>query len=79
MIIPSTPLTDAEVIKTLTDMEDVIRYRLRMHEIIPVEMAQHRIGIKTSSTSVLSVNISSHKPTAVFILLFQTSLRRPYA
>ncbi|KAJ7928568.1 mediator complex subunit MED14-domain-containing protein [Mycena leptocephala] len=44
MIIPSTPLTDAEVIKTLTDMEDVIRYRLRMHEIIPVEMAQHRIA-----------------------------------
>ncbi|KAJ7755751.1 mediator complex subunit MED14-domain-containing protein [Mycena maculata] len=44
MIIPSTPLTDAEVVKTLTDMEDVIRYRLRMHEIIPVEMAQHRIA-----------------------------------
>ncbi|KAJ7782911.1 mediator complex subunit MED14-domain-containing protein [Mycena metata] len=44
MIIPSTPLTDAEVIKTLTDMEDVIRYRLRLHEIIPVEMAQHRIA-----------------------------------
>ncbi|KAJ7287402.1 mediator complex subunit MED14-domain-containing protein [Mycena rebaudengoi] len=44
MIIPPTPLTDAEVLKTLTDMEDVIRYRLRMHEIIPVEMAQHRIA-----------------------------------
>ncbi|KAJ6602180.1 mediator complex subunit MED14-domain-containing protein [Mycena sp. CBHHK59/15] len=44
MIIPQTPLTDAEVIKTLTDMEDVIRYRLRLQEIIPVEMAQHRIA-----------------------------------
>lgn len=46
MIIPPTPLTDAEVVKTLTDMEDAIRYRLRLHEIIPVEMAQHRIGTK---------------------------------
>ncbi|KAJ7078861.1 mediator complex subunit MED14-domain-containing protein [Mycena belliarum] len=44
MIIPPPPLTDAEVAKTLTDMEDVIRYRLRLHEIIPVEMAQHRIA-----------------------------------
>ncbi|KAJ7690643.1 MED14-domain-containing protein [Mycena rosella] len=44
MIIPPTPLTDAEVVKTLTDMEDGIRYRLRLHEIIPVEMAQHRIA-----------------------------------
>ncbi|KAJ7502829.1 mediator complex subunit MED14-domain-containing protein [Mycena galericulata] len=42
MIIPPTPFTDAEVVKTLTDMEDVIRYRLRLHEIIPVEMARHR-------------------------------------
>ncbi|KAJ7647579.1 mediator complex subunit MED14-domain-containing protein [Roridomyces roridus] len=44
MIVPPTPLTDAEVVKTLTEMEDVIRYRLRLHEIIPVEMAQHRIA-----------------------------------
>ncbi|KAJ6558514.1 mediator complex subunit MED14-domain-containing protein [Mycena vulgaris] len=44
MIVPPTPLTDAEVVKTLTDMEDVIRYRLRLHEIVPVEMAQHRIA-----------------------------------
>ncbi|KAJ7497072.1 mediator complex subunit MED14-domain-containing protein [Mycena latifolia] len=44
MIIPPTPLTDADVVKTLTDMEDVIRYRLRLHEIIPVEMAQHQIA-----------------------------------
>lgn len=43
-IIPSTPLTDAEVASTLSDMEDAIRYRLRMSEIIPVEMSQHRIA-----------------------------------
>ncbi|KAK7057435.1 mediator of RNA polymerase II transcription subunit 14 [Favolaschia claudopus] len=43
-VIPPTPLTDAEVVSTLTEMEDVIRYRLRMHEFVPVEMAQHRIA-----------------------------------
>ncbi|EGO25140.1 hypothetical protein SERLADRAFT_414850 [Serpula lacrymans var. lacrymans S7.9] len=44
LIVPPTPLMDAEVAKTLTDMEDAIRLRLRMHEIIPVEMSQHRIA-----------------------------------
>lgn len=43
-IIPITPLTDAEVVSTLSDMEHAIRYRLRMSEIIPVEMLQHRIA-----------------------------------
>ncbi|KAH7915167.1 mediator complex subunit MED14-domain-containing protein [Hygrophoropsis aurantiaca] len=43
-IIPIPPLTDAEVAKTLTDIEDAIRYRLRMYEIIPVEMSQHYIA-----------------------------------
>ncbi|KAG2354230.1 mediator complex subunit MED14-domain-containing protein [Suillus spraguei] len=42
--IPVTPLTDAEVVSTLSEMEDAIRYRLRMSEIIPVEMSQHRIA-----------------------------------
>lgn len=42
--IPVPPLTDAEVIKTLNAMEDTIRYRLRMTEIIPIEMSQHRIA-----------------------------------
>ncbi|KAH8119598.1 MED14-domain-containing protein [Phellopilus nigrolimitatus] len=36
-------LTDNEVKKTLRDMEDQIRYRLRMNEIIPIEMSQYRI------------------------------------
>jgi mediator of RNA polymerase II transcription subunit 14 len=44
MAVPPTPLTDAEVIKTLSDMEETIRYRLRMTEIFPVEMSQHHIG-----------------------------------
>ncbi|KAF9453911.1 MED14-domain-containing protein [Macrolepiota fuliginosa MF-IS2] len=43
-IIPPTPLTDAEVRKTLSDVEEAIRYRLRMSEAIPVEMAQYRIA-----------------------------------
>ncbi|KAF8637952.1 hypothetical protein AX16_010585 [Volvariella volvacea WC 439] len=43
-IIPPTPLTDDEIDKILSDMEDVIRYRLRMAEIIPVEMSSHRIA-----------------------------------
>lgn len=44
LIIAPPPLTDAEVLKTLSDMEDIIRYRLRMTEIIPVEMSRYRIG-----------------------------------
>ncbi|KAF8447165.1 mediator complex subunit MED14-domain-containing protein [Boletus edulis BED1] len=43
-IIPVPPLTDTEVIKTLSDMEEIMRYRVRMTEIIPVEMSQHRIA-----------------------------------
>ncbi|CAK5281368.1 unnamed protein product [Mycena citricolor] len=44
MMIPPTPLTDAQVLKTLSEMEDAIRYRLRMHELIPVEMSEHHIA-----------------------------------
>ncbi|KAK7045730.1 mediator complex subunit [Paramarasmius palmivorus] len=43
-IIPPTPLTDSQVVKTLQDIQDVIRYRLRLREIIPIEMARHRIA-----------------------------------
>ncbi|THG95558.1 hypothetical protein EW026_g6123 [Hermanssonia centrifuga] len=43
-VVPPTPLTDKEVSKALSDMEDVIRYRLRMNEIIPCEMANYRIA-----------------------------------
>ncbi|KAF8621558.1 hypothetical protein AX15_007725 [Amanita polypyramis BW_CC] len=42
-IIPPPPLSDSEVSKTLADMEEVMRYRLRISEIVPVEMAQHCI------------------------------------
>ncbi|KDQ53591.1 hypothetical protein JAAARDRAFT_39281 [Jaapia argillacea MUCL 33604] len=43
-IIPTPPLTDDEVSTILIDMEDTIRYRLRMTEIIPVEMSQYRVA-----------------------------------
>ena len=36
-------MNDDEVAKTLRDMEDQIRFRLRMKEVIPNEMAQYRI------------------------------------
>jgi hypothetical protein len=57
LIIPLTPLTDAEVLKTLKDMEDVIRYRLRMTEIIPVEMAKYRIGMVYSILGTLALMV----------------------
>ncbi|RDB24861.1 Mediator of RNA polymerase II transcription subunit 14 [Hypsizygus marmoreus] len=43
-IIPVVPLSDDEVSKTLSDMEDIIRYRLRVSELIPVEMSRFRIA-----------------------------------
>ncbi|KAI0633692.1 MED14-domain-containing protein [Trametes polyzona] len=44
LIIPPTPLTDEEVAKTLADIEDAMRYRLRISEIVPWEMSQYRIA-----------------------------------
>jgi len=44
MAIPSTTLTDVEVAQTLFQMEETIRYRLRLKEIIPIEMSRYRIG-----------------------------------
>ncbi|KAG5646818.1 hypothetical protein DXG03_002195 [Asterophora parasitica] len=38
-IIPITPLTDTLIAQTLAEMEDVIRYRLRVFELVPVEMS----------------------------------------
>jgi len=42
--VPPIPLTDEEVNKTFIDMEEAIRHRLRLSEIIPVEMSDYRIG-----------------------------------
>ena len=50
-VVPPTPLTDAEILTILRDMEDVMRYRLRMSEIIPVEMARYRISKKPRNWS----------------------------
>ncbi|OSD01314.1 MED14-domain-containing protein [Trametes coccinea BRFM310] len=44
LIIPPTPLNDEEVAKTLADIEDAMRYRLRTSEIVPWEMSQYRIA-----------------------------------
>ncbi|KAJ3733741.1 MED14-domain-containing protein [Lentinula guzmanii] len=43
-IIPPTPLTDAEVIKTLIGIQDAIQFRLRLNEVVPVEMSRQRIA-----------------------------------
>ncbi|THH13385.1 hypothetical protein EW146_g6822 [Bondarzewia mesenterica] len=43
-VVPPTPLTDDQVTKTLRDIEALIRYRLRMQEIIPIEMSKYRIS-----------------------------------
>ena len=37
-------MSDSEVDKIISDMEEVMRFRLRLREIIPVEMARYRIG-----------------------------------
>ena len=44
LIEPVPPLTDAQVLQTLRETEDIIRYRLRMDDLIPIEMSEHRIG-----------------------------------
>ncbi|KAI0829900.1 MED14-domain-containing protein [Trametes gibbosa] len=44
LIIPPTPLTDEDIAKTLADIEDAMRYRLRTSEIVPWEMSQYRIA-----------------------------------
>ncbi|KAF9497312.1 MED14-domain-containing protein [Pleurotus eryngii] len=42
--IPPPPLTDFEVRKTLVDIEDTIRFRLRTHEPVPIEMSEHHVA-----------------------------------
>ncbi|EAU91571.2 hypothetical protein CC1G_02060 [Coprinopsis cinerea okayama7 len=44
LVVPPTPLNDEQVKKTLVDMESAILYRLRMTEIIPVEMSRYKIA-----------------------------------
>ncbi|TFK53984.1 MED14-domain-containing protein [Heliocybe sulcata] len=46
LIIAPTPLTDGEVNKILADVEDRIRYRLRMSEVIPIEMSRYITSIE---------------------------------
>ncbi|KAI0743387.1 MED14-domain-containing protein [Daedaleopsis nitida] len=44
LVVRPTPLTETEVSRTLADIEDAMRYRLRMSEIIPWEMSHYRIA-----------------------------------
>lgn len=54
-IVPPDPLTDEEVANTLAEVEHAMRYRLRMIDVIPLEMSKYRIcmrvfNFRTSST-----------------------------
>ncbi|KAI0344782.1 MED14-domain-containing protein [Trametopsis cervina] len=44
IIIPPEPLSSDKIADTLSAIEDVMRYRLRMHELIPCEMDNYRIA-----------------------------------
>ncbi|KAI6036221.1 mediator complex subunit MED14-domain-containing protein [Pisolithus microcarpus] len=77
--IPPRPLTDAEVIKTLKAVEDTIRYRLRMTEIIPVEMSQHRIGtvvvlLANEGESILNCHLAGGRVHFNVPKLFEASI-----
>ncbi|EJD37524.1 MED14-domain-containing protein [Auricularia subglabra TFB-10046 SS5] len=42
--IPPKPFTNDQVERTMTDFEDLIRYRLRMDEIVPIEMSSYTVA-----------------------------------
>lgn len=42
--VPPTPFSNDQVAKTMSDFEDLIRYRLRMDEIVPPEMSAYRVA-----------------------------------
>ncbi|EPT02595.1 hypothetical protein FOMPIDRAFT_1035808 [Fomitopsis schrenkii] len=44
VVVPPTPLSDEEVSRTLADVENVIRFRLKMFELVPIEMSRYRIA-----------------------------------
>jgi mediator of RNA polymerase II transcription subunit 14 len=76
MAIPPTPLTDAEVAQTLFDMEGTIRYRLRLKEIIPVEMSRYHIGKSGSflNPTELIFPVADGRVHFIVPKLFNTSL-----
>ncbi|EKM54002.1 uncharacterized protein PHACADRAFT_174499 [Phanerochaete carnosa HHB-10118-sp] len=43
-VVPPTPLANDQVSQTLADVEDTMRYRLRMHELIPRKMSHYRVA-----------------------------------
>ncbi|TFK25544.1 MED14-domain-containing protein [Coprinopsis marcescibilis] len=71
---PIVPLSDEQVAKTLADMENVILYRLRVSEIIPVEMTRYTIGDGRAHFTVpklFNVSLCLHgpSPTASWFLI----------
>lgn len=42
--LPPSPLTDASILGALLDLNTVLSYRLRVKEVVPVQMRSYRIG-----------------------------------
>ncbi|KIP06411.1 hypothetical protein PHLGIDRAFT_460187 [Phlebiopsis gigantea 11061_1 CR5-6] len=42
-VVQPDPLTPEDIRRTVADIEDVMRYRLRMHELVPREMSRYHI------------------------------------
>jgi hypothetical protein len=78
MAIPPTPLTDAEVAQTVFHMDETIRYRLRLKEIVPVEMSRYYIGKFGKPLSNPTSSSFPPQPTAVFISVSQSYLTPLY-
>ena len=74
---PPTPLTDEEVARTLGAVEDAMRYRLRMIDVIPLEMSNYHIGkVLLSTLRALALILLIEDGRVFFIAprLFRTSL-----
>ena len=69
---PPTPLTDEEVARTLGAVEDAMRYRLRMIDVIPLEMSNYHIGKVLLSTlralALILLKLIANMNIHVFIL-----------
>ena len=70
-------LSDEDVRKSLTIMEEHIRYRLRIQEVIPTEMSQFRIGMLVQVGKVFNSRLKlSEDGRVIFNVpnLFETSI-----
>ncbi|KIM79071.1 hypothetical protein PILCRDRAFT_90363 [Piloderma croceum F 1598] len=76
-ILPTTPLTDTQILQTLSEMEDTIRYRLRMKELVPVEMRRWRIGLCSSLLPFLPALLPSSSSFFIILLLPPLPVLKP--